>query len=148
MQRSYKRTSFKGYGSGYTQRSQGQRTYQAPQRRQFNSTQEEKAEYGDTVKELTNTYFMRGLRLAVLPGGIPCCFAVGRALVTDYEVWNSFKDACQKKAETQAKIEVYNADAAPFTWGVRPVSPVHMHPPHSPETCCSVWAFVLLYVAA
>ena len=148
MQRSYgRKTSFKSYGQpqGY---SQGQRSYQAPAPRpKFNSSQEQKADYGKVVKQLTAEYFMRGVRLAVLPGGFPVCFAVGRALVTDYEVWNDFKDACQAKAETAAKVEVYNADAAPFSWGIRPISPVRLHSLSNPETCYWLWDWVLMNIA-
>lgn len=150
MQRSFGKPSFKRFGNGnsYTQRAQGQKSFQqqAP-RPKFSSTPEQKADYGKTVKELTATYFMRGLRLALLPGGFPMCYAVGRALVTDYDVWMDFKNACEAKAQAAAKIEVYDAATAPFTWGVRPISPVRLHPLTAPETCYWIWDFVLLNIA-
>lgn len=140
----------KGYGKGYKGFGQGQRSYGAPpqpQQAQYNSTPEQKAEYGSIVRDLQNKYFMRALRLAVLPGGFPMCFAVGRGLVTDYEVWAAFKEACKKKAETEAKAEVYKAEGAPFTWGVRPISPKDIHPLSEAETCWWIWDFVLLNIA-
>lgn len=152
------RRSFGGssYRSNYQGRSQGgyssrndRRDYRRDDqpRQEFHSTQEQRDEFGERVRELTASYFSRGMTLAKLPGGIPLCFAVGRCLVEDYKEWMSFKDYCEKKAKDQAKIEVYGAEQPPFTWGIRPIASSVLQPLDSPATQAWVWDFVLLNVA-
>jgi hypothetical protein len=99
------------------------------------------------VASKATEYFNSVLSLVLLPGGFPMCYAMGDCLVTDYEVWKEFKEACQKKAETFAKIEVYGEEPPPFSWGLRPISPEKLHHVEDYNTKIWVWTFVLSNIA-
>ena len=142
-----------GYDRGYGQAPrggyQGQRTYQTQtaQRAAQPQADPQRETYNTLVAAKAAEYFNSVLKLVLLPGGFPMCYAMGDCLVTDYEAWKEFKEACQKKAETIAKIEVYGEEPPPFSWGLRPVSPEKLHPIGDPSTKIWVWTFILANIA-
>lgn len=142
------------YGGGsFNSNYQGQKNYyrnQPPQQQLAAApqiTQEQAQAHKERTKELEDEFFLRALRLVVLPGGFPVCFAVGRSLVTDIDVWKSFKESCKRRASKAADEEIFDAAQPPFSWGTRPIDPRDLHSIFDQETQDWLWCWVLLNIA-